>query len=179
MRLIKRYSNRKLYDTNEKKYITLDQIADLIKDGEDLQVIDNSSGDDLTTLTLTQIILEQEKKQKEFIPRSVLNAMVVAGGKPISSLRKRLEIPLGYLRQIDEEIDSRIQHLVSKGDLSEELGEKLQKLMVDRNVFARSTHQHDEDLQRIIHKYDLPTNSDMETLMEQIDALSRKIQNLE
>ena len=105
MRVIKRYSNRKLYDTAKKQYITLDQIADLIREGVELQVVDNVSGDDLTNLTLSQIILEQEKKQKGFLPRSVLNALVEAGGKPISSLRQRLESPLGFLRQVDDEIE--------------------------------------------------------------------------
>ena len=112
MRVIKRYSNRKLYDTESKQYITLDQIADLVRIGEDLQVIENTSGNDLTALTLSQIILEQEKKQKGFLPRSVLNALVEAGGKPISSIRQRLESPLGFLYQVDNEIERRIHLLI-------------------------------------------------------------------
>jgi polyhydroxyalkanoate synthesis repressor PhaR len=57
MPLIKRYPNRKLYDTEAKSYITLEGVAALIRNGEDVQVIDHESGEDLTTLTLTQIIL--------------------------------------------------------------------------------------------------------------------------
>ena len=67
MRIIKRYSNRKLYDTAAKEYITLEAIADLIRAGEEIQVVDNVTEEDLTALTLSQIILEQEKKKKGFV----------------------------------------------------------------------------------------------------------------
>src|SRR5262249_45434036 len=71
-RVIKRYANRKLYDTQRSRYVTLDQIADMIRDGEDVKIVDNNSKEDLTTVTLAQIIFEEEKKQKSFLP---LNAM--------------------------------------------------------------------------------------------------------
>ena len=69
---IKRYPNRKLYDKEEKRYITLSEISELIRAGREIQVIDHSTGEDITTVVLTQIILEQEKKQTGFVPRSVL-----------------------------------------------------------------------------------------------------------
>ena len=53
MPLIKRYPNRKLYDTEAKQYVTLEQIAELIRSGKDVQVIDHESGEDLTALTLS------------------------------------------------------------------------------------------------------------------------------
>ena len=82
MRLIKRYPNRKLYDTEDKMYVTLNGIAELIRDGHDVQVVDHTSGEDLTAVTLTQIIFEQEKRQSGFLPRSVLTGLVQAGGEP-------------------------------------------------------------------------------------------------
>ena len=60
---IKRYPNRKLYNTEAKQYITLEGVADLIRQGAEIQVVDHASGEDLTALTLTQITLEQEKKR--------------------------------------------------------------------------------------------------------------------
>ena len=59
--IIKRYPNRKLYNTETKRYITLDGISTLIKQSNEVQVLDHTTGEDLTTLTLTQIIFEQEK----------------------------------------------------------------------------------------------------------------------
>lgn len=180
MRVIKRYSNRKLYDTESKQYITLDQIADLIRTGEDLQVIENTSGNDLTALTLSQIILEQEKKQKGFLPRSVLSALVEAGGKPISSIRQRLESPLGFLYQVDNEIERRIHLLIQRGEIAEEHGRKLRDQLMEQNPLLGSQHGiKDEDIRRALQKQDIPTNDDIQILLEQIETLTKKIDSLE
>lgn len=64
MKIIKRYQNRKLYDTHESSYVTLDEIARMIKGGEDLRVIDNKTKNDITAATLTQLLYESEKKAK-------------------------------------------------------------------------------------------------------------------
>jgi polyhydroxyalkanoate synthesis repressor PhaR len=60
-RIIKRYANRKLYDTRESRYVTLQHIADFVRSGEDVQIIDNKSKEDVTSVTLAQIIYEEEK----------------------------------------------------------------------------------------------------------------------
>ena len=64
IKIIKRYQNRKLYDTHESSYVTLDEIAKMIKAGEDLRVIDNKTKNDITASTLTQLLYESEKKAK-------------------------------------------------------------------------------------------------------------------
>src|ERR1044071_2310545 len=64
VKIIKRYQNRKLYDTHESSYVTLDEIAKMIKGGEDLRVIDNKTKNDITASTLTQLLYESEKKAK-------------------------------------------------------------------------------------------------------------------
>ena len=61
-RLIKRYANRKLYDTRDSRYVTLPQIASYVREGEDVTIIDNTTKEDLTNVTLAQIIYEEEKK---------------------------------------------------------------------------------------------------------------------
>jgi polyhydroxyalkanoate synthesis repressor PhaR len=63
-KIIKRYQNRKLYDTHESSYVTLDEIAKMIKGGEDLRVIDNKTKNDITAATLTQLLYESERKAK-------------------------------------------------------------------------------------------------------------------
>jgi len=62
MRIIKRYSNRKLYDTTERHYVTLADVAGFVRKGEDIQVIDYVTSADLTAQTLAQIIFEEEKR---------------------------------------------------------------------------------------------------------------------
>src|SRR5271167_4070440 len=64
VKIIKRYQNRKLYDTHESSYVTLDEIAKMIKGGEDLRVIDNKTKNDITAATLTQLLYESERKSK-------------------------------------------------------------------------------------------------------------------
>ena len=69
-RVIKRYSNRKLYDTKDSRYVTLLQIAEMVRTGEEVQIIDNNTKEDLTEVTLAQIIYE-EQKQKATTSRNV------------------------------------------------------------------------------------------------------------
>jgi len=64
IKIIKRYQNRKLYDTHESSYVTLDEISKMIKGGEDLRVIDNKTKNDITAATLTQLLYESERKLK-------------------------------------------------------------------------------------------------------------------
>ncbi len=85
-RVIKRYANRKLYDTQHSRYVTLDQIAEMIRHGDDVKIIDNKTKEDLTSVTLAQIIFEEEKKQKSFLPLQAMRNIIQSGGESISQL---------------------------------------------------------------------------------------------
>src|SRR6185295_16604112 len=85
-RVVKRYANRKLYDTQRSRYVTLDQIAEMIRGGEDVKIVDNNSKEDLTTITLAQIIFEEEKKQKSFLPLNAMRNIIQSGGERIEEL---------------------------------------------------------------------------------------------
>lgn len=82
-KVIKRYSNRKLYDTARSKYVTLDEIARMVKAGEDVCIIDNESKEDLTSVTLTQIIYEQEKSNRR-MPLVMLRDIIQTGGDTLN-----------------------------------------------------------------------------------------------
>ena len=85
-RVIKRYANRKLYDTQRSRYVTLDQIADMIRGGQDVKIVDNNSKEDLTSITLAQIIFEQEKKQKAYLPLGAMKDIIQSGGASLSEM---------------------------------------------------------------------------------------------
>jgi polyhydroxyalkanoate synthesis repressor PhaR len=85
-RVIKRYANRKLYDTQRSRYVTLDQIADIIRAGQDVKIVDNNSKEDLTAITLAQIIFEQEKKQPAFLPLGAMKNIIQSGGASLQEL---------------------------------------------------------------------------------------------
>lgn len=87
--IIKRYQNRKLYDTLNSTYVTLEDIGSIVRRGDDVKVVDNRSKQDLTTVTLTQIIFEEEKKNKNSLPLSTLKRIIRGGGDAIVDLVHR------------------------------------------------------------------------------------------
>jgi polyhydroxyalkanoate synthesis repressor PhaR len=80
-RVIKRYSNRKLYDTKGSTYVTLLQIAEMIREGEEVEIIDNATKEDKTDVTLALIISEELRTRPRAIPLSTLKALVRHGGE--------------------------------------------------------------------------------------------------
>lgn len=80
-RRIKRYDNRKLYDTEASAYVSLDDIAELVRRGETIEVVDNATGKDLTAQTLTQIILEEGKSGRHVIPSDLLHQLLRRSGE--------------------------------------------------------------------------------------------------
>src|SRR5438034_11594216 len=77
--VIKRYSNRKLYDTQESRYVTLEEIEEMIRGGKEISVVDASSGEDLTSMTLAQIILENERNRRAALPSAFLHQLIKHG----------------------------------------------------------------------------------------------------
>jgi len=77
--VIKRYSNRKLYDTQESRYVTLEEIEEMIRAGKEISVVDAASGEDLTSVTLTQIILENERHHRSTLPAAFLHQLIKYG----------------------------------------------------------------------------------------------------
>ena len=96
-RIIKRYSNRKLYDTKDSRYVTLLQIAEMVRTGEEVQIIDNNTKEDLTEVTLAQIIYEEQKQKASSrnVPLQTLKELIhQRTEKVLSDLR---EGPIGRL----------------------------------------------------------------------------------
>ena len=86
-KIVKRYANRKLYDTERSCYVTLEDISLMIKAGDNVRVMDNKSGEDLTSVTLAQIIFETEKK-KNFMPLSLLRELIQNGGDALTEIAR-------------------------------------------------------------------------------------------
>lgn len=99
--LIKKYANRKLYDTRTSRYITLSGIAELVRHGHDIKVVDSDDGHDLTQLTLSQIVLEEEKRG----PARLVGAggeMLHDGGQALLDyVRKTLNVPADLRHQVE------------------------------------------------------------------------------
>jgi polyhydroxyalkanoate synthesis repressor PhaR len=184
--IIKRYPNRKLYDTCAKRYITLDGIAELIRRGEEVQVIDNATGEDLTALTLTQIILEQEKKRSGFLPRSVLAGLIQSSGDRITALQRAVLSPLNFWNQIDEEIIKRVNAIIKNGELTEEEGSILienllahgEKDREKQRIKFEELRTNAGELEKQLIKRYVPTHADLEQLSNKLEELSIKLDRI-
>ncbi len=98
VKIIKRYQNRKLYDTQQSCYVTLDDIAKMIRTNEEVMVIDNKSKNDITAATLTQIIFEAEKKASQYAPLFTLREIIQNGNGSISGYLAKLgAFPQDYM----------------------------------------------------------------------------------
>ena len=79
--VIKKYENRRLYDTSSSRYVNLEDIAQMVREGTEIRVIDAATGEDLTRLVLTQIIVESAKVPDSPFPVDMLRQMVIASGR--------------------------------------------------------------------------------------------------
>ncbi|HHY56592.1 MAG TPA: hypothetical protein GYA08_14285 [Chloroflexi bacterium] len=149
MPVIKRYPNRKLYDTEAKRYVTLEHIAALIQANQDVLVIDHETGEDLTTLTLSQIIFEQEKKGSGLLSRSLLTNLIRTGGDTLEQVRRALTAPL---------------HIDAKNEQTANESSPLQRI--------------DELFQDVLATLNVPTARDLHKLQAQLDELNAKISAL-
>lgn len=144
--VIKRYQNRKLYDTRHSCYVTLDDIAQMVKEGEEIKVIDNRTQDDITSVTFAQIIFEEEKKNKRVLPLAAFKKIIQSGGeqlfgfvqKSITQVSQAKEEAGEFLERIKEEI-SHPQDLTKKAEqkIRSTIGSTIESV-------AHMTHLQDE-----------------------------------
>jgi polyhydroxyalkanoate synthesis repressor PhaR len=104
-RLIKKYSNRKLYDTRSRRYITLERIGELVRSGEDVRVVDRASGADLTSVTLSQVVLETERKRGGAMSEMLLQQLVRGPGESlIGAVRQSITAGQELIQRAEERV---------------------------------------------------------------------------
>ena len=168
-KVIKRYTNRKLYDTVESRYVTLDEIAQMIKGGAEVKIIDNRTKEDLTSVTLAQIIFEEEKKRSQ-MPLGVLREIIRHGGEAVA----------GFYAEKAGTLVGKVAELKSKSDsLREELSEKV------RGVFKRPEEAVDElrgkvdsAVKQALDALGPGGKAEIERLQGRIKELEQKIEQL-
>jgi polyhydroxyalkanoate synthesis repressor PhaR len=115
-RLIKRYGNRKMYDTKASRYVTLDGITELIRSGEDLHIIDNETGEDLTAVTFAQIIYEEEKRKSGLLEVPALRWIIQQGGATLQEILSRVDQGREAIENVREMAEERVRHLMHRGE---------------------------------------------------------------
>src|SRR5438270_1637108 len=119
-KLINRYTNRKLYGSVERRYVTLDEIAQMIKGGAGGKIIDNRTKEDLTSVTLAQIIFEEEKKRSQ-MPLGVLREIIRHGGEAVAGF---------YQAKVQKPLADRVGEVKSKTEsLREELEQRVRSVL--------------------------------------------------
>ncbi len=172
--LIKRYANRKLYNTQSSRYITLKGIAELIEDGVEVRVVDNESGEDITSVTLSQILVDTERNQRS-VPGPILSDLIQRSGDALYAALKRGvgdpgasldEIQRGVRRFFDEKIDE------ARG--VQDAGREWVALAVpDLETMVQDA------LARALAALDVPRRSDLERLHRKIDEALERLDAVE
>jgi polyhydroxyalkanoate synthesis repressor PhaR len=181
MILIKRYPNRKLYNTVEKEYINLQDIGTLVQSGVEVQVVENATGEDITAFTLTQIITGQEKVKRGLYSRSMLLDVIRDSSKAFKNIQSSIQ-PMDEERQkIDREIRNRMQLLIERGLIDEDTGTRvLGKLILVGELSEienqiSNPHFFNTLLDRFFEKANFATTNDIRELESTIDSLKGKI----
>ncbi len=116
IRIIKRYESRKLYDTEESRYVALEDIAKWVRVGQEVKVIDNATSGDVTAQILTQIILDEGKRGTSFLPSELLHDLVRAGEKAVATGVERVQ------GKVDRLVQASMDRLAPVRQAREEMG---------------------------------------------------------
>ncbi len=167
-RIIKRYSNRKLYDTKDSRYVTLLQIAEMVRAAEEVQIIDNNTKDDLTEITLAQIIYEEQKAHSRNVPLQTLKELIHARTeKVLADLR---EGPIGRLIPGTKPGEEKVEVVAtkdakdSKPTLVDQAKEKLEEMQ----------HNLDERVRTVLTGF-----RPLQQLQQEVKRLNERLEELE
>jgi polyhydroxyalkanoate synthesis repressor PhaR len=167
--LIKRYANRKLYNTAISRYITLKGIAELIEQGEEVRVIDNETGEDITSIALSQILVDNERGGRA-MPHSLLSNLIQRSGDALySALKRSVDDASGGIGEIQRNVRRAIHS-------REEDAKRL------RNVWSGARTELEELIQgaveRVFGALDLPRRSDIEVLNANLERVADALEGL-
>jgi polyhydroxyalkanoate synthesis repressor PhaR len=189
--VIKKYANRRLYNTATSTYVTLDDLAGMVKSGTNFQVFDAKTGDDITRSVLTQIIFEEESKGQNLLPINFLRQLIGFYGHNIQNfVPSYLEFSLEALVREQEKLGKQLVEsfgAVAPFRALEEQAKRnvtlFQQAMKMFNPFAVLEAERDKSAERGASEPESPppapaTNDDLEALRSQIAAVQRQLDRL-
>ncbi|MEA1912594.1 MAG: polyhydroxyalkanoate synthesis regulator DNA-binding domain-containing protein [candidate division WOR-3 bacterium] len=175
MRIIKKYAARKMYDVKESRFINLSAVADMILAGEDVQVTDNRTGNDITTTVLAQIILEQQKQKQNLssVPGLLRELIKKGTGSVFDLLEKPVFGPLGLISLTEEKARQIIGRLVKMGKVSTDEEDNLLKGLLTKT--GESRRMLESFIKNAIVRMNMPTRVEFEKLNAEIDRLKEQL----
>lgn len=168
--LIKRYANRKLYNTQTSRYITLKGIAELIEADEDVRVIDNETGEDITSVALSQILVDSERSSRT-VPRTLLSDLIQRSGDVLyGALRRGVDDASEGIGEIQRNVRRMVK---SREGETHKLGEWI--------AFSKPDFDHivQNAVERVFKLLDLPRRSDINALNENLARVADAVERLE
>ncbi len=182
MHLVKKYANRKLYDTTDKKYITMEKLSELIKSGKEVMIIDNETGDDLTAQVVSQLLAREKGQDETAVPSSVLMQMLRKGrGTLFGYGKKYISLWQSALLMSKDENEKLINNLIEDKEISETEGINLKKEIAAYTNGLRSWMKEniDQRINEALKMMNLASKEQVTALTKQVESLSRKVQSLE
>jgi polyhydroxyalkanoate synthesis repressor PhaR len=169
--LIKRYANRKLYNTQTSRYITLKGIAELIEADAEVRVIDNETGEDITSVALSQILVDSEREGRG-VPRTLLSGILQRGGDALYGALRR---SVGDAQEGLGEIQRNVRRLVRRR--GEEDGGGIGEWIAQGG--SDFEHMLQNAVERVFKLLDLPRRSDIDALNRNLDRVAKAIEALD
>ena len=181
-RVIKKYANRKMYDTETSKPITLAEIATLIAGGDDIQVIDSDTGEDLTTITLAQIILEQERDKGELKSIPILLQELIKKGRSsiLEFIEKSLFASIETVSLTKERADEIIRDLVKKRKIEKSEAQRIRNMLISKAKESKHALQEmiESVIRKIVDEMQIPSRNEINQLKKSISSLNKKLKGL-
>ncbi len=146
------------------------------RDGYDVEVRDHESGEDLTGVTLSQIIFEHEKKDNTYLPSVLLTNLIRAGGDTFGYVRRSFQASLNAVRALEAEVDQRIDALVRRGEMAEDEAARLrEELSRERLSSLVDPRLVDTSVEAALHRLNIPSRLDMVNLQNQLEQLNQAL----
>lgn len=182
MHLIKKYSNRKLYDTKDKRYLTMNRLAELIKSGEEVSVLDNETGDDLTSSIVSQLLARENSAVEKTVPSRVLMQMLRKGrGTLFEYGKKYISLWQSALTLSKDEIEKLVNSLVNSKEISESEAKNLKNEILGfaNNLKSWIIENIDQAVSEGLQRMNLSSKDQVNELTRKVDELARKVRELE
>ena len=167
MVLIKRYANRKLYNTETSRYITLKGIGELIEQGVEVRVVDNETGEDITSVALSQILVDNERAQRA-VPRTLLSDLIQRGGDVLYGALKR---GVGDAQDGLGELQKNVRHAIRQREEEAARWRTSARAEWDEMVHGA--------VERVFRALDLPRRKDIEALNENLERVAAALERLD
>jgi polyhydroxyalkanoate synthesis repressor PhaR len=174
-RIIKRYSNRKLYDTQEKRYLTLAQVSVLVRRGEEIHIIDQDSGDDVTTLVLSKVVAANVGENQNHVPKNVLTELIRHPKEVmIDYVKKSVAAGFDTVSQVGVKLEKRIKDIIQPDDPA---AASLSDDVLDTKLSALAPLI-DARVQAALNRIDLARRRDIDSIKRQLKSIFNRLDSL-